>query len=104
MNNKTDAEVLTHIAAANSHLNNLNNLERNIVLARRHIKRARKVAMRKTIRLPRSIRMQFCNKCLIPFVIGKNCTVRTRYGTVILHCNACKHMQKFGGKKKIAKK
>ncbi len=118
-NNKIDPEILAHIAAADSHLrqNKKNNDTKlsnsksdadaaisSLSLVRRHITKARAVAMRKTIRLPRSIRMQFCDNCSIPFVVGTNCTIRIRGGAVIAHCNACKHLQKFGGKRKTTLK
>lgn len=91
---KVDSEILAHLAAASSLLSSSREK------AVRHVKKARKVAMRKTIRLPRSIRSQFCNKCKTPFVVGVNCKVRTRNKLVIFHCANCKHMQKFGSAKK----
>lgn len=96
-----DSEIIAHLAAANSIFNSKLKSHDNDKKAIRHVKKARKIAMRKTIRLPRSIRAQFCNSCKIPFAIGKNCTIRTRNKFVIYHCLNCKNMQKFGNSKKM---
>jgi len=100
-----DPRIFAELAAATFALRNSNkniNKANTKNYARRHIRKARRVAMQKNVRLPQSVRMQFCDSCNSPLIPGKNCTVRVSEKRILLHCAACKHINKFGGSKNSA--
>jgi len=60
-------------------------------LSNRYVELARKIAMKCKVRLPSSLRRQFCRHCNHYLVPGSNCRIRTRQGKIITYCLDCKH-------------
>ena len=57
------------------------------VLARRYVRRARRVAERNRLPLPRSFKRFTCDACDAYLVAGRNARVRTRDGHVVITCD-----------------
>jgi ribonuclease P protein subunit RPR2 len=66
--------------------------------ANRYVKMARKLGMRYNVRIPRKHRREFCHKCDVYLLPGKNCTVRTNSKTrcVEYTCHDCKSVNRYG--------
>ncbi len=58
--------------------------------AQRLVTKARRIAMRYRMRLPREIKRSFCKHCHAYFVPGKTVRVRTHLGKVVFTCFLCK--------------
>jgi len=63
--------------------------DENKTLANSYIKKARKLAMRVNLRLPRVLKRKFCKHCYSYFKSGSY-RVRTKNGKVVYYCFACK--------------
>ena len=59
------------------------------------IHRARNLAMKYNIQVPRILQRQFCKHCHHYLMPGTNCRIRTREGKVIYYCMDCKHHMRF---------
>ena len=57
----------------------------------KHIKLARRLAMKYKIKLPSELKKQFCKHCYSYLVPGINCRVRIHKHRVIYYCIKCKH-------------
>ncbi len=68
-----------------------NSFKRNPKLADKHIKLARRIAMKYKIRLPSEMKKRFCKNCHIYLVPGVNCRVRIHKHRIIYYCFNCKH-------------
>ena len=73
------------------------NVKTNPSYSRRYVELARKIAMRYTIRLPKTVKRMICKKCNSFLVAGENCTVRTnpKQQAVIITCKNCVAIQRF---------
>ena len=56
-------------------------------LARRYVRRARRVAERNRLPLPRRFKRFTCDDCDAYLVAGRNARVRTREGHVVVTCD-----------------
>jgi ribonuclease P protein subunit RPR2 len=56
-------------------------------LARRYVRRARRVAERNRLSLPRSFKRFTCDACDAYLIPGRNGRVRTRAGHVVVTCD-----------------
>ena len=65
-----------------------------------YVHKARNLAMKYNISLPRSLHRQFCKHCHAFLMPGVNCRIRTREGKVIYYCLDCKHYMRFMMKQK----
>ncbi len=67
------------------------------VYSRRYVELLKKIAMRYTIRLPKSIKRRLCKACNSFLIPGENCTVRTspKQQAVIITCKNCSYIQRF---------
>ncbi|MBS3176751.1 ribonuclease P [Candidatus Woesearchaeota archaeon] len=59
-------------------------------LSNRHVKLARKIAMRFKIKLPKQYQRMFCKHCYAFFMPSKTCRVRTEKGKIVYYCFTCK--------------
>ena len=73
------------------------NVKTSPAYSRRYVELMRKIAMRYTIRLPKTIKRRICNKCNTLLVAEENCTVRTspKQQAVIITCKNCTSIQRF---------
>jgi len=58
-------------------------------LSRIYVERARRIAMRERIRIPRTLKRQYCRKCFAYLVPGVNARVRIHRGKIIITCLEC---------------
>ncbi len=65
------------------------------LLAKRIVKKARKLAQKKQVRLPSHLRRQYCHNCYQILIPSLNCTIRTTNSCVVYTCAECKHLNKF---------
>ncbi|MES3516920.1 MAG: ribonuclease P [Natronomonas sp.] len=63
-------------------------------LSRAYVRRARRIAERNRLRLPKSLRRFGCDDCDVYLVAGRNARVRTRDGHVVLTCD-CGHHHRY---------
>lgn len=61
-----------------------------------HVHKARRMAQRANIRLPRELKRRYCKHCYAHLKTGTNARIRTREGTLIIYCYACKKYTKQG--------
>jgi ribonuclease P protein subunit RPR2 len=59
--------------------------------ARRYVRRARRVAERNRLSLPRRFRRFTCDRCDAYLLPGRNARVRTRDGHVVVRCDCGEH-------------
>ena len=59
-----------------------------------HVRKARRIAMKVNLHLPKDIKRKFCKHCNNYFKSG-NYRVRTRNKTVVYYCLNCKKFSKF---------
>lgn len=60
-------------------------------LARRYVRRARRVAERNRIDLPKRLKRFGCDRCDAYLVPGRTARVRTRSGHVVVTCDCGEH-------------
>ena len=60
-------------------------------LARRYVQRARRIAERNRVRLPRRFKRFSCDRCDTYLIAGRNAQVRTRSGHVVITCDCGEH-------------
>ena len=58
-------------------------------LSRTYIDRARRIAMRDRIRIPRELKRKYCRKCFEYLIPGINARVRIHRGKIIITCLEC---------------
>jgi ribonuclease P protein subunit RPR2 len=61
----------------------------------RCVERARKIAMRERVRIPREYRRRFCRRCNAYLVPGINMRVRVHGGKVIVTCRVCGNQRRY---------
>jgi len=59
--------------------------------ARRYVRRARRIAERNRLSLPREFTRFTCDRCDAYLVPGRNARVRTRNGHVVITCDCGRH-------------
>ncbi|QIO23435.1 ribonuclease P protein component 4 [Haloarcula sp. JP-L23] len=59
--------------------------------AREYVRRARRIAERHRLRLPREFERSICRSCDTFLVPGRNARVRTRSGHVVVTCECGSH-------------
>lgn len=59
--------------------------------ARRYVRRARRIAERNRLRLPRQFVRFTCDRCDAYLLPGRNARVRTRDGHVVVTCDCGEH-------------
>ncbi|MFB6068397.1 MAG: ribonuclease P protein component 4 [Halobacterium sp.] len=62
--------------------------------AREYVRRARRLAERHRLRLPREFRRFTCDACDAYLIPGRNARVRTRDGHVVVTCD-CGHQERY---------
>ena len=60
-------------------------------LANKHVKTARRIAMKYKTKLPSSLKKRFCKNCHSYLVPGVNSRVRIHKHRIIYYCFNCKH-------------
>lgn len=60
-----------------------------------YVRKARNLAMKYRIRLPKELKMRFCKHCYSYTVPGVNCRVRNDKGRVVYFCEECKHYTRY---------
>ncbi len=65
--------------------------------SRRYIELMRKIAMRYTVRLSKSIKRRICKACNTFFIQGENCSVRTskKQQAIITTCKNCGNISRY---------
>jgi ribonuclease P protein subunit RPR2 len=63
-------------------------------LARRYVRRARRVAERNRLPLPTRFKRFTCDACDAYLVVGRNARVRTKSGHVVVTCD-CGHQARY---------
>ncbi|MBI2101810.1 ribonuclease P [Candidatus Woesearchaeota archaeon] len=63
-------------------------------LSDKYVKMARRIAMKHKIRMPSSLKKQFCKSCHRFLVPGANCRVRIHKHRIIYYCIGCKHFMR----------
>jgi len=64
-------------------------------LANSYIKKARRLAMRVNLRIPRELKRKFCKHCYSYFKPGKSYRVRTKNGKIVYYCFHCKRFTRI---------
>lgn len=70
----------------------------------RLVAKARTLAMKHRLKLPKELKRQYCNHCYAHFVPGKTYRVRTHEGMVVYTCFTCGACTRFSYKKQQQKK
>ncbi|CAI50331.1 ribonuclease P protein component 4 [Natronomonas pharaonis DSM 2160] len=60
-------------------------------LARRYVRRARRLAERNRLPLPRRFKRFTCDRCDAYLIPGRNARVRTRNGHLVITCDCGEH-------------
>lgn len=60
-------------------------------LARRYVRRARRIAERNRLRMPRAIAHRTCDRCDVYLVPGVNARIRLQDGHVVVTCECGEH-------------
>ncbi len=66
----------------------------------RCVRKARRLAMKHKIRLPKELKIRFCKHCNSYLSPSVNCRVRLSGGKVVYYCLACKKYMRFPYTKK----
>lgn len=69
--------------------------ERRPEYARRYMQLVDRLKKRYRVRLTPEQRRRVCKKCLAFLRPGKNCTVRTKDGRIVIKCLECGHVQRY---------
>ena len=64
-------------------------------LATDYVKKARKIAMRLNIRIPKEFKRRFCKHCNTYLVPGKNVRIRNNKSSITYYCLNCKKFMRF---------
>ena len=64
--------------------------------ANEYVHKARRMAQRANIRLPRDIKRRYCKHCYTHLKTGTNARIRTRNGYLVIYCFTCKKYTKQG--------
>lgn len=84
---------IVHVSVAEERIERLHDLAREAAregeqqLARRYVRRARRVAERNRLPLPRRFTRFTCDDCDAYLIPGRNARVRTRDGHVVVTCD-----------------
>ncbi len=72
-------------------------LETNPALARRHVRLARSIATRYTVRIPQDDKRRICKKCSMLLVPGKTATYRAnpKHKAMTVTCSWCRAVRRF---------
>lgn len=73
-------------------------------LSNDYVRKARKIAMKYRMKLPKELKRKFCKHCYSYLVIGKNARSRTRKGKVVISCFNCKKFIRIPFVKEIKKR
>ena len=65
------------------------------IVANRLVRKARKLAMKNKIRMPRKFKRMYCKHCYYFLVPSVNLRVRTSGNKVIYYCMECKKFSRF---------
>lgn len=68
-------------------------------MANRYVTLARKIAMKVNYRIPSIYRKRFCRHCYTYFT-SENSRIRTRNKMLVMYCDSCKKLSRFGMKTK----
>lgn len=71
-----------------------------LVIAKRYMKKAKKLALKHRVTIPISLKRRFCKHCFSYFKLGKNCRVRVTGKHVVYYCLDCKKHMRFPYKKR----
>ncbi len=89
--------MVNTVAIANERIEQLQELAREAVRAgheersRRYVRRARRIAERNRLALPREFVRFTCSRCDVYLVPGKNARVRLQDGHVVVTCDCGEH-------------
>ncbi|HIH32297.1 TPA: ribonuclease P [Candidatus Woesearchaeota archaeon] len=72
------------------------NFKDNKELSSRYVQMVRKIAMKYKVRLNKDQKMSFCKNCNSYLMKGTNSTVRIHNKMIVLRCNKCGFVRKFG--------
>jgi len=61
-------------------------------IASRYVKRARQISLVTRVRIPTELIRRVCKNCQAYLVSGKNATIRTQRGKVVIKCKECNHI------------
>jgi len=64
------------------------------------VKRAYKISLVTRVKLSKEYRRRFCKNCNAYLISGKNATIRTQRGKVVITCKECKHITRIPYSKK----
>ncbi len=64
-------------------------------MADRNVRKARRLAMKHKIKLPKELKMKFCKHCNTYLVPSVNCRIRLSSGKVVYYCLNCKKYMRF---------
>ncbi|MFH1821171.1 MAG: ribonuclease P [Methanobacteriota archaeon] len=64
-------------------------------LADRYVRAAWKLKTRYNLKLPKTLRLKFCKKCLSFWRLGESCRVRVKSGSAIITCLRCGRVKRL---------
>ncbi|MBW3011691.1 ribonuclease P [Candidatus Woesearchaeota archaeon] len=64
-------------------------------LANEYVKKARRLAMRYEVSIPRELKRKFCKHCYSFLKVGKTLRVRAHKGKMVYFCFSCKKFMRF---------
>jgi len=59
------------------------------------VRKARRLAMKYKLKLPKALKRRFCKHCYGYLKPGINCRVRTNEGKIVYYCLKCKKYMRF---------
>ena len=71
---------------------------KNITLSQRYVILARKLSLKKKVKIPKELKRRFCKYCYTYFIAGKNYAVRITGKTITYTCKNCGKWMRFGYK------
>lgn len=91
---------MQHVSVAEERIERLDELAREAVrsgeedLARRYVRRAKRIAERNRLSLPRRFKRFTCDQCDTYLLPGRNARVRTQDGHVVVACD-CGELERY---------
>jgi len=61
-------------------------------IASRYVKRAKQISLANRISIPTALKRRMCKECGTYLISGKNATIRTQRGKVVIRCKECNNI------------
>jgi len=68
---------------------------KNPKLADDYVRKARNIAMKVNLRMPKELKRRFCKHCYSYFIPGNNYRIRIKNKVLVCYCKNCKKFMRF---------